>query len=99
MDVLVKLDKFIFHVDFMVLDIEEDKEIPIILRRPFLAMGKALIDVHKGELKLRVQDDEVTFDVFNALKYPTASDCCFRVDMIEAIESSQVIILIPWRLT
>ena len=44
-DVLVKVDKFIFTADFIVLDMEEDKEIPIILGRPFLATGKALIDV------------------------------------------------------
>ena len=44
-NVLVKVDKFIFPVDFIVLDMEEDKEIPIILGRPFLATGKALIDV------------------------------------------------------
>ena len=44
-DVLVKVDKFIFPADFIVLDMEEDKEIPIILGRPFLATGRALIDV------------------------------------------------------
>ena len=38
-DVLVKVDKFIFPENFMVLDMEEDKEIPIILGRPFLATG------------------------------------------------------------
>ena len=43
-DVLVKVDKFIFPADFIVLDME-DKEIPIILGRPFLATGRALIDV------------------------------------------------------
>ena len=43
--VLVKVDKFIFLADFIVLDMEEDKEIPIILDRPFLATGKAMIDV------------------------------------------------------
>ena len=36
------------------LDMEEDKEIPIILGRPFLAIGRAMIDVQRGELKLRV---------------------------------------------
>ena len=46
-DVLVKVDKFIFPADFIVLDMEEDKEIPIILGRPFLATGRALIDVQK----------------------------------------------------
>ena len=53
-DVLVKVDKFIFPADFIILDMEEDKEIPIILGRPFLATGRAMIDIQRGELKLRV---------------------------------------------
>ena len=53
-DVLVKVDNFIFPTDFIVLDMEEDREIPIILGRSFLATGQAMIDVHWGELKLRV---------------------------------------------
>ena len=44
-DVLVKVDKFIFPADFIILDMKEDKEVPIILGRPFLAMGRAMIDV------------------------------------------------------
>ena len=67
-DVLVKVDKFIFSADFIVLDTEEDKEIPIILGKPFLATGRVMIDVQKGELKLRVQDDEVRFSVFNVVR-------------------------------
>ena len=63
-DVLVKVDKFIFLADFIVLYMEDNKEIPIILGRPCLATGRAMIDVQKGELKLRVQDDEVRFSVF-----------------------------------
>ncbi|KAH9725430.1 hypothetical protein KPL70_007875 [Citrus sinensis] len=55
-DVLVKVDKFIFPVDFIVLDFEADKEVPIILGRPFLATGKTLIAVQKGELAMRVND-------------------------------------------
>ena len=43
--VLVKVDKFIFLKDFIVLDMEEDKEKPIILGRPFLATSRAMIDV------------------------------------------------------
>ena len=76
-DVLVKVDKFIFPADFIVLDMEEDKEIPIIIGRPFLVTSRAMIDVQKGELKLRVQDDEVRFSVFNAVRHPTKSDACF----------------------
>ena len=46
-DVLVKVDKFIFPADFIVLDMEEDKEIPIILGRPFLATGRAMIGIQR----------------------------------------------------
>ncbi|XP_073121926.1 uncharacterized protein [Henckelia pumila] len=52
-DVLVKVDKFIFPVDFVVLDMEEDLDMALILGRPFLATGKTLLDVQKGELLLR----------------------------------------------
>ena len=51
-DLLVKVGKFILTDDFIILDMEEDERIPIILGRPFLATGRALIDVQKGELKL-----------------------------------------------
>ena len=44
-DVLVKIDKFIFPADFVVLNMEEDFEMPLILGRPFLAIGRTLIDV------------------------------------------------------
>ncbi|XP_060972264.1 uncharacterized protein LOC115717683 [Cannabis sativa] len=46
-DVLVKVDKFIFPADFIILDYEEDREILIILGRPFLATGRTFIDVEK----------------------------------------------------
>ena len=69
-DVLLKVDKFIFSKNFIVLDMEEDKEIPIILGRPFLATSRAMIDVQRGELKLRVQDDEIKFNVFEAMRHP-----------------------------
>ena len=57
-DVLVKVDKFIFPVDFVVLDFEAGKEVPIILGRPFLATWKTLINVQKGELTMRVINHE-----------------------------------------
>ena len=88
-DVLVKVDKFIFLDDFIGLDMEEDREIPIILGRPFLAIGKVMIDVQKGELKLRVQDDEARFSVFNVVRHPIESDACFMIEGVEAIMSSQ----------
>ena len=85
-DVLVKADKFIFPTDFIVLDMEEDKKIPIILGRPFLATGRDMIDVQKGELELRVQDDEVRFSVFNAVRHPVESDACFMIEVVEQLQ-------------
>ncbi|KAA3458990.1 hypothetical protein EPI10_013525 [Gossypium australe] len=55
-DVLVRVDKFNFPVDFIVLDCEADKDVPIILGRPFLATGKSVIDDQKRELTMRVKD-------------------------------------------
>ena len=66
----MKVDKFIFPADFVILDMEEDDKVPIILGRPFLATGKAQINLQEGELKLRVQGDEVRFHVFQAMKHP-----------------------------
>ncbi|XP_061343768.1 uncharacterized protein LOC133289784 [Gastrolobium bilobum] len=68
-DLLVKVDKFIFPADFIILDYEADIDVPIILGRSFLATGTAVINVQKGELTMRVHDDEVKFNVIKAMKF------------------------------
>ena len=70
------------------LGMEEYKEIPIILGRPFLATNKAMIDVQRGELKLRVKIDKVKFNVFEAVINLAESDTCFMIETMEAIVSS-----------
>ena len=67
-DVLIKVGKFSFPVDFVVIDIEEDKQVPLMLERPFLATGAALINVKKRELTLRVGDEAVHFNLNHSLK-------------------------------
>lgn len=47
-DVLIRVDKFVFPVDLIILDFEADREVPIILGRPFLATVKTQIDLQKG---------------------------------------------------
>ena len=69
-DVLVKMGNIIFPSDFIVLDMEEDQDIPIILGLPFFTMGKAIINVLKKELSLEVENKKVTFNVLRALKEP-----------------------------
>ena len=68
-DVLIKVGKFIFLVDFVVIDIEEDKQVPLMLGRPFLAIGAALLYVKKGELTLKVGDEVVHFNLNQSLKH------------------------------
>ena len=73
-DVLINVGKFIFPVDFVVIDIEEDKKVSLLLGRPFLAIGAALIDVEKEELTLRVGDEAMHFNLNHDLKQPKLSD-------------------------
>ena len=82
-DVLVKVGKFIFPVDFMVIDMEEDKQVPLLLGRPFLATGAALIDLKKGELTLRVGTEELHFNLNQSLKQPNFESAkCMRIDNV-----------------
>ena len=67
-DVLIKVGKFIFPVDFVVIDIEEDKQVPLLLGKPFLATRVALINVKKGELTLTVGDEKIHFNLNQCLK-------------------------------
>ncbi|XP_019225109.1 PREDICTED: uncharacterized protein LOC109206709 [Nicotiana attenuata] len=69
-DVLARVAKFILPIDFIVLDYRADEEVPIILGRPFLDTGGAIIDVREEKLKMRVDDEEITFNVYKALKLP-----------------------------
>ncbi|KAI3814025.1 hypothetical protein L1987_18767 [Smallanthus sonchifolius] len=71
---LVKVDRFVFPVDFVILDMDEDKNVPIILGRPFLATAKALIDMYSGRLTLRVDEEEVTFDVGRSMQHTQNQD-------------------------
>ena len=65
-DVLVKVGKFIFVMDFVVMKMEEETQVPLLLGRPFLATRAALIDVQNGELTLRVGNKAVHFNLNKA---------------------------------
>nr|GEZ11037.1 reverse transcriptase domain-containing protein [Tanacetum cinerariifolium] len=62
-DVFVKVGKFHFLTDFIVLDFKADPRVPFILGRSFLRIGRALIDVYREEITLRVNDEAVTFNL------------------------------------
>ncbi|GJV56216.1 DNA-directed DNA polymerase [Tanacetum coccineum] len=83
-NVLIKVDKFVLPIDFVILDMPEDSRVPIILGRPFLATARAMIDVFYKKITLRVGDDEVIFDVDQSIKsLPTKDDECYGVDDLD----------------
>ena len=67
-DVLVTVGKFVFPVDFIILDMEADSQVPLLLGRPFLATGAALIDMQKGVLTLRVGDEAAAFNLIKGMQ-------------------------------
>ena len=67
-DVLIKVGKFIFPVEFVVMDMEENTQVPLLFGRPFLATRAALIDVKNRELTLRVEEEVVHFKLNTSLK-------------------------------
>ncbi|XP_014499202.1 uncharacterized protein LOC106760253 [Vigna radiata var. radiata] len=82
-DVLVKVDKFLFPVDFVIMEMEEDIDVPLILGRPFMKIARVLIDVDNGKLKVRVQNEEVDFNVFEAMSHPNDDEECFQLDALD----------------
>lgn len=88
-DVLVKVDKFYFPVDFLVLDMEPvhdpKRQIPIILGRPFLATAHACINCRTGVMDISFGNMTVRLNVFNASQQPPHEEDCFSVDMLEGI--------------
>nr|GEU32665.1 hypothetical protein [Tanacetum cinerariifolium] len=72
-DVFVKVRKFYFPTNFVVVDYVVDPRVPLILGRPFLRTGRALIDVYGEELTLHVDDEVITFKVGQTLKLTPSS--------------------------
>ena len=72
----------------MVIDIEEDKQVPMLLGRPFRTTREALIDIKKGELTLRVGDEAIRFNLNRRLKQPEFDNVdCKTVETIVPISS------------
>ncbi|XP_070005241.1 uncharacterized protein [Nicotiana sylvestris] len=80
-NILVRVDKFVFSVDFIVLEMELITKVQLILGRPFIATGREIIDVHQGQLVLRVDEDRVIFDMQKMMKFPRdqSSSSCFQI--------------------
>ncbi|GKA68170.1 reverse transcriptase domain-containing protein [Tanacetum coccineum] len=84
-DFYLKVGKFKFPADFVVVDFYADPRVPLILGRSFLKTRRALIDVYEGELTLRVGKEAVTFNLDQTSRYSSNYDemTANRIDVIE----------------
>nr|GEU99581.1 reverse transcriptase domain-containing protein [Tanacetum cinerariifolium] len=84
-DLFVKVGKFHFPTDFVVVDFEPDPRVPLILGRSFLRTVCALIDVYGEEITPRVNDESVTFNLNQTMRYSSTYDdnSVNRVDVID----------------
>ncbi|GJX42835.1 reverse transcriptase domain-containing protein [Tanacetum coccineum] len=90
-NMLVQVGKFMFPVDFVILQMEEDDKVPLILRRPFLHIADAIIRVKNKELNLRIEEDRATFHIDKAMQHSYVNgDTCFRMDVIDEITDDEL---------
>ncbi|XP_070036283.1 uncharacterized protein [Nicotiana tomentosiformis] len=87
-DILVRVDKFVFPVDFIMVDMEVNKEVPLVLGRPFLCTYRAIIDIYEGKLMLRVVNEKVVFPINMMMKNPSdeaSAYSCFKLDVVREL--------------
>ncbi|GJR86092.1 reverse transcriptase domain-containing protein [Tanacetum coccineum] len=85
-NMLVKVGKFTFPADFVILEMEEDSKVPLILGRPFLHTADAVIRVKQKQLNLGVGTERMIFHIDSAMKHSYSNDdTCFSIDVIDEI--------------
>ena len=93
-DVLVLVGKFLFHINFIVLDTQSvanmTNKIHVILGWPFLATSNVVIHCQSGELELFFGNFKVTLNVFNIENHPPDIDDVGSIDIIESLESDSL---------
>ena len=81
----IKVEKFVIPANFLVLEMEEDFEIPILFGRPFFMKSGAIIDMKKGKITLEVDNECMEFDVLKIMK-STPIEVASRIDSIDVID-------------
>ncbi|GKF56415.1 reverse transcriptase domain-containing protein, partial [Tanacetum coccineum] len=90
-NMLVQVGKFMFLVDFVILQMEEDDRVPLILGRPFLHIADAIIRVKNKELNLGSGEDRATFHIDKAMQHSHVNDdTCFCMDVVDEITKDEL---------
>ncbi|KAJ4756908.1 Retroelement pol polyprotein-like [Rhynchospora pubera] len=87
-DVPVQVGKFLVPGDFVVMKMEVDKEVPIILGRPFLRTAGVMMDAREGTILVRVGGERLLFSIDHAMKCPDPAKTCFMIQEMPEIEES-----------
>ncbi|XP_028218612.1 uncharacterized protein LOC114400376 [Glycine soja] len=83
-DVLVKVHQLTFLVDFVIMDIEENAEIPLILGRPFMLTAKCVMEMGNDNLEMSVEDQKATFNLFEAIEHPKEDEAKLVVNPVDS---------------
>ncbi|GJW75537.1 reverse transcriptase domain-containing protein [Tanacetum coccineum] len=90
-NMLVQVGQFIFLIDFVILEMEEDSKVPLILGRPFLHTANAIIYVKCKELNLEVGNEKITFMINKAMQHSHSNDdTCFNIDVIDEVTEEEL---------
>jgi Aspartyl protease len=84
-DISVQIGIFFVPGDFVVMEMEEDNQVPIILGRPFLATVGANLDMKNDILSLAIGDEKIEFNVTKSMKYPSNDDVCCRIEVMDTL--------------
>jgi len=79
-DIPVEVGGIYIPTDFIVLDMDDDDQVPILIGRPFLATAGAIVDVKGGRIVFRVSDEMVGFGMETVNKKPFDFSCCMLDD-------------------
>ena len=88
-NMFIKIDKFVFPVDFVILDMDEDSKVPLILGCHFLNTTRTIVDVAAGQITLRVNDEHMTFEIKRSMQHPASQDdVLYYLDIVDTCVSS-----------
>ncbi|XP_026417383.1 uncharacterized protein LOC113312864 [Papaver somniferum] len=85
-DVLVQVNQLVFPADFCVLEMDSgsDASIPLLLGRSFMKTAKPVIDLNKGTLTMKFDDEKIRFDIFGAMRYPSDIHSDVHANVLDA---------------
>ncbi|XP_021748570.1 uncharacterized protein LOC110714371 [Chenopodium quinoa] len=89
-DVPLRVGKFFIPCDFVVMEMDEDVNVPIILGRPFLATAGAIIDMKKGKITFEVGDEKLEYSLLNVMGAPSMGDTVCQVDVLDELQNEKL---------